>query len=1011
MNKKNLEESKMKRILMFRCFSMVLAFVLLIALLPMITPTTVMAAGDDAYTFGVNGTIDYDAAYDMLTQLNSLRVKVGVSALEMDSSLLNLATQRAAECGIYFSHTRPYGIDFFIETGYCENINAYTGSSDFSATESMEQFIDSPGHYANMISPQHNAVGIARFDQGNGSFYWVQIFDNGKITSPVSVSSQGRRQETKSVTALGSVLTLEIYPSVASIMVNEKKAFPLYNDENKGLIVPGVSATYGKGICQINPSYVDTSNSSIVTVDQTGSATGRSSGNATLKIGVGASLYKEVRVTVLADSGDENAATPVIDGPHDMAVEIGGTATLRVTATVSIGTLSYQWYCNTRLSTTGGTLINGATNAVYSAPTDKDGVIYYYCVVTNTDNRAIGNKTASKASRVAKVTVRDEDSPSQVVYKDRNGKEIPITFDHKLEWYLTNKTSSTYDPELAELAMALSASAYDESCIRESLKRQGFKISDIHTQHYRPEKLFDYSNVPCAIAKKKTASGDIVAVILKGTEPFNGQKPLADWINDTRVGFGDTHLRFEQGMTSVYSKLVELMKGISEQNVTYFITGHSKGAAIANLLAKELADSGTEQSRLFTYTFATPNVAVKTNLSQWNPDGKYDSIFNICNGKDAFPFLPRVLLYGLFRGHPNAQWGKYGQTRWFDSGHFSPISAHAKLTYLDWAQDRDYPNFHHNLDGTWSGFLITLFCPVDEKIVNSTGTVVARILDNQPQYLAEELDLILFTEDDSKYVLIHEGGHYSIRLNGTDDGTMDFSVHDIELASGTIGITKSFESVPLTDGKTMISDVGGSVKTSDVRLFETDTNGNTIDEVEGRIVMQLPFTDILLSDWYYETVVRVYQESLMVGTSETTFGPNGNVTIAQAITMAARAHAGGDDTFSNSGGAWPDIYVDYATINGIIKAGDFSNLNANATRAEMAYIFANVIPQDKQTTTSNITPPDARESDLYGKEIYLLYRTGVLMGNDSAGTFAPDANIIRAQAAAILLRIHLLLNS
>jgi large repetitive protein len=54
---------------------------------------------------------------------------------------------------------------------------------------------------------------------------------------------------------------------------------------------------------------------------------------------------------------------------------------LSVTAT---GTnLTYQWYSNTTASTTGGTLISGATNASYIPSSATVGTLYYYCIVSS----------------------------------------------------------------------------------------------------------------------------------------------------------------------------------------------------------------------------------------------------------------------------------------------------------------------------------------------------------------------------------------------------------------------------------------------------------------------------------------------------------------------------------------------------------------------------------------------------------------------------------------------------
>ncbi|MFB9326034.1 hypothetical protein ACFFSY_08945, partial [Paenibacillus aurantiacus] len=110
-------------------------------------------------------------------------------------------------------------------------------------------------------------------------------------------------------------------------------------------------------------------------------------------------------LTVGDPVGVTNAATPSIDTqPSDKTVNVGGSANLTVAASGGVA-LSYQWYSNTTNSTSGGTLITGATSATYAAPTGTAGTTYYYVVVTNTDTGATGQQTATATSSVAKVQV------------------------------------------------------------------------------------------------------------------------------------------------------------------------------------------------------------------------------------------------------------------------------------------------------------------------------------------------------------------------------------------------------------------------------------------------------------------------------------------------------------------------------------------------------------------------------------------------------------------------------
>lgn len=89
----------------------------------------------------------------------------------------------------------------------------------------------------------------------------------------------------------------------------------------------------------------------------------------------------------------------------------GDAATaLSVTASVGDGgTLSYQWYSNTTMTNSGGTLISGATSADYTPPTAVAGTLYYYCVVTNT---LAGYSPVSATSNVSGAIIVNSSCPA-----------------------------------------------------------------------------------------------------------------------------------------------------------------------------------------------------------------------------------------------------------------------------------------------------------------------------------------------------------------------------------------------------------------------------------------------------------------------------------------------------------------------------------------------------------------------------------------------------------------------
>lgn len=169
------------------------------------------------------------------------------------------------------------------------------------------------------------------------------------------------------------------------------------------------------------------------------------------------------------------------------------------------------------------------------------------------------------------------------------------------------------------------------------------------------------------------------------------------------------------------------------------------------------------------------------------------------------------------------------------------------------------------------------------------------------------------------------------------------------------------------------------------------------------------FSDVRESDWFYENVKAVYEYGLMIGDSPTKFRPNGNVTIAETITLAARLHSiyqTGKNDFETST-PWYQVYIDYAESNGIVRTA-YQDYNRAATRAEYAVILAAAFPEQALKQINQIpdnTIPDVKISDTYGEAVYRLYRAGVLTGSDGKGTFHPNSNIRRSEVAAIISRM------
>ena len=127
----------------------------------------------------------------------------------------------------------------------------------------------------------------------------------------------------------------------------------------------------------------------------------------------------------------------------------GGTLDLTVEASGTPAP-TYKWYRNTTNSTEGAKLIDGATTASYSVPTETQGTTYYYCVATN--------EQGSATSAIAGVTVTEPVHATGVTLDKTSasvklGKTLTLTANVAPEDAANkNVTWSSSDPSVATVS-------------------------------------------------------------------------------------------------------------------------------------------------------------------------------------------------------------------------------------------------------------------------------------------------------------------------------------------------------------------------------------------------------------------------------------------------------------------------------------------------------------------------------------------------------------------------------
>ena len=199
----------------------------------------------------------------------------------------------------------------------------------------------------------------------------------------------------------------------------------------------------------------------------------------------------------------------------------------------------------------------------------------------------------------------------------------------------------------------------------------------------------------------------------------------------------------------------------------------------------------------------------------------------------------------------------------------------------------------------------------------------------------------------------------------------------------------------------------GGVMIWEITQDTTDPSISLLGAIAAAILEQYPFRDVPDDAWYRDDVYTAATRGLLKGTGDGYFTPQGQVTAAQAIALAARIHAAHTgNTLPAQGSPWYQVYVDYALSASILtEKPAAARLNSAITRGELAAIFARALPEEALAAINTVESiPDVDASHPYADAVYLLYRAGVLQGEED-GSFRPGRTITRAETAALVCRM------
>ena len=175
------------------------------------------------------------------------------------------------------------------------------------------------------------------------------------------------------------------------------------------------------------------------------------------------------------------------------------------------------------------------------------------------------------------------------------------------------------------------------------------------------------------------------------------------------------------------------------------------------------------------------------------------------------------------------------------------------------------------------------------------------------------------------------------------------------------------------------------------------------------------FTDVPKDAWYHDYVYDLVYRGVVNGMTATTYEPEGKLTRAQFVKLLACSLADaetlktyeGKHPFKDSEGHWAEAYIAWAKDKGIVEGVSATEFDPEApiTREQMATIFGRYalkqgieLPKDAAPAESF---PDADKISEYAREFVELMRIAGILNGYEDGTFRPQGNATRAEAAKL----------
>lgn len=246
---------------------------------------------------------------------------------------------------------------------------------------------------------------------------------------------------------------------------------------------------------------------------------------------------------------------------------------------------------------------------------------------------------------------------------------------------------------------------------------------------------------------------------------------------------------------------------------------------------------------------------------------------------------------------------------------------------------------------------------------------------------------------------------------------------------GEFGFTMTLTAPVGTQNKGLWANLYHYDTTRKQMLFETaaqvDASGNVALKLshasEYAIVLdesshELPFTDTAKGAWYQGAVEYVYRNSIMTGTSATSFEPNAPLSramVAQILyNLEGQPTVEGESTFADASGHWAVNAIAWAQQTGVVNGYEDNTFRPNraASREELAqmlYNYAKVKGYDLTASGDLTAFPDGSKVSSWAEAAMVWANGNELINGHDDGTLQPGGDSTRAQAASILMSFDL----